>query len=96
MSDRTFFTVIAYDVSDDRRRRAVVWVLESFAERVQESVFEAWLDEAQQRTLQKRVRACLKESEDRLAMYVLPRIDQQAIISLGVGSVTQDFMHLIL
>jgi CRISPR-associated protein Cas2 len=35
--------IIVYDIADDRRRRKVAGYLGSMAERVQESVFEAWL-----------------------------------------------------
>lgn len=96
MKDRNYFTVIAYDVSDNRRRRALVRVLESFGERVQESVFEAWLTDRERKTLEVRANACLNKSADRLAIYVLPKIDREAIVSLGCGSITQDFTHLVI
>jgi CRISPR-associated protein Cas2 len=40
------YTVIAFDVSDDRRRYRVVKALKALAVRVQRSVFDATLDEA--------------------------------------------------
>ncbi len=36
--------VAAYDVSDDQRRRAVAAVLSSYGQRIQQSVFEIWLE----------------------------------------------------
>jgi CRISPR-associated protein Cas2 len=96
MSDKSYFTVIAYDVSDNRRRRALVRVLESFGERVQESIFEAWLTDAERKRMEYLARACLKKSEDRLAVYVLPRIDRDDIVSFGMGGITQDFTHLVI
>lgn len=39
-------TVFSYDVSEDRRRRKIADVLEDAAVRVQQSVFEARLDQA--------------------------------------------------
>jgi len=95
MSESNYFTVIAYDVSDNRRRRALVRVLEAFGDRVQESVFEAWLTDQERRKLEQRAYGCLKSSEDRLAIYVLPRIDREAIVSLGLGEITKDFTHLV-
>ena len=91
-----YFTVIAYDVSDNRRRRALVRVLEVFGERVQESVFEAWLTDQERKKLELRARACLVKLEDKLAIYVLPKIDREAIVSMGLGSITQDFTHLVI
>lgn len=96
MKDRNYFTVIAYDVSDNRRRRALVRVLESFGERAQESVFEAWLTDLERKTLEVRAKDCLKKSVDRLAIYVLPKIDREAIVSFGPGRITQDFTHLVI
>ena len=96
MNESNYFTVIAYDVSDNRRRRALVRVLEAFGDRAQESVFEAWLTDQERKKLERRAYDCLKKSEDRLAIYVLPRIDREAIVSLGQGRITQDFTHLVI
>ena len=96
MSECNYFTVIAYDVSNDRRRRALVRVLESFGTRVQESVFEAWLTDQERNRLEIRAYACLKKSEDRMGIYVLPRSDMESIVSFGQGSITQDFTHLVI
>lgn len=95
MSESNYFTVIAYDVSDNRRRRALVRVLEAFGDRAQESVFEAWLTDNERNRLEQRAYACLERTEDRLAIYVLPRIDREDIVSLGLGEITKDFTHLI-
>ena len=43
--------VIAFDVASDRRRYRLTRILEGYGHRVQESVFEAWLDEAQHQRL---------------------------------------------
>jgi CRISPR-associated protein Cas2 len=91
MSKQNNFTVITYDVSDSRRRRALVRVLESFGERVQGSVFEAWLTDIECKKLERLATACLKNAEDKLAIYVLPRADYLDIVSLGMGEITQDF-----
>lgn len=96
MSEQTYFTVIAYDVSNNRRRRVLVRTLESFGERVQESVFEAWLTDQERNRLAVRAQACLKKSEDRLAIYVLPRTDREAIVNLGLGDISQDFTYLVI
>lgn len=96
MSEKNYFTVIAYDIASDKRRRALVRVLESFGERVQESVFEAWLAERERKKMETKACRCIEPSVDRLVIYVLPKIDREAIINLGAGRITQDFTHLIL
>ena len=96
MSEKIYFTVIAYDIANDKRRRALVRVLESFGERAQESVFEAWLTDRERKKMETKAHRCIESSEDRLAIYVLPKIDREAIINLGTGSIAKDFTHLIL
>jgi len=96
MSETGIFTVIAFDVANDKRRRRLVKVLESFGERAQESVFEAWLDGDERRKLERRALACLDPREDRLALYALPTADRQDIISIGPTAITQDFTHWLL
>ncbi len=90
------FTVICFDIANDRRRRQVVRVLQSFAERAQESVFEAWLDAAQRRRLQAALSRQLQHSEDRVAIYVLSPSDWADIVSLGRGLPAEDFHHALL
>lgn len=41
MSNERTFYVLAYDLSDDRRRAKIARLMESMGERVQGSVFEA-------------------------------------------------------
>lgn len=96
MSDTSDFTVIAYDIADDKRRRALVKVLESFGERAQESVFEAWLTEQERKKMETKAHRCLNASADRLAIYVLPKIDREAIVILGGGELTKDFTFHVL
>ncbi len=96
MSDLSYFTVIAYDLACDKRRRALVRVLESFGERAQESVFEAWLTDQERKKMEIKAYRCLDASADRLAIYVLPKIDREAIVILGSGELTKDFTYGIL
>lgn len=95
MSELQYFTVIAYDVADDKRRRKLVNVLEAFAERAQESIFEAWLTDVERKTLEQRAAKTLNRTEDRLAIYVLPKHDREAIISLGLGSLAPNPPHWV-
>jgi CRISPR-associated protein Cas2 len=91
----TEFTVIAFDVADDKRRRRLVNVLESFGVRAQESVFEAWLTERERNKLLYQANKQIKADRDRLVIYVLPPSDFADIVSLGLGKVAEDFKYLI-
>ncbi|MBK8233100.1 MAG: CRISPR-associated endonuclease Cas2 [Candidatus Eisenbacteria bacterium] len=53
----------AYDIAADRRRRSVARTLRGYGQRIQESVFEVWLDPGEVAELRLRVAADL-EVED--------------------------------
>ncbi|MEQ1526003.1 MAG: CRISPR-associated endonuclease Cas2 [Gallionella sp.] len=93
MSQRTEFTLIAFDVAEDKRRRKLIRVLESFGVRAQESVFEAWLTGSEQDKLMYEAGKHIIYETDRFAVYVLASTDFCDIVSLGVGKVTEDFTH---
>lgn len=90
------FTVIAFDVADDKRRRRLVNVLESFGVRAQESVFEAWLTERERERLLYQAHQQIQTDSDRLAIYVLPPSDFADIVSLGLGKVAENITHIVL
>jgi CRISPR-associated protein Cas2 len=56
--------VIAYDISDDRRRARVAAVLQAYGDRVQRSVFIATVEEDM-----------LREARDRISQIINPQTD---------------------
>lgn len=90
------FTVVCFDIADARRRRRVVRVLEAFASRAQESVFEGWLDGRARARLKARLAAVIDAGKDRVAFYVLAPSDRDDLISLGRGLPVEDFRHALL
>ncbi len=87
MQDRSFW-LLAYDIRDDRRRTRIARLMESLGERVQNSVFEAWLtpDELQ-RILQKSEKV-MKMEEDSLRIYALCEACRPRMKRLGQGKAT--------
>ncbi|KQB14188.1 CRISPR-associated endonuclease Cas2 [Rhodobacter capsulatus] len=71
MADRPQLRLIVYDIASDRRRRKVVALLEPRAARVQESVFEARLSQAQLTRLRVKLEAVIAP-EDSLRIYTVP------------------------
>lgn len=68
--------LVAYDVSTktpegEQRLRRVALVCKDFGQRVQKSVFECSLDQAQYEELVRRLRRCIEEDEDSLRFYRL-------------------------
>lgn len=71
MSTERAFYVLAYDLSDDRRRAKIARLMESLGERVQGSVFEAWLTPPELNRLVAKAKKILHEREDSLRIYML-------------------------
>jgi CRISPR-associated protein Cas2 len=94
-SASVYLVVITFDVTNDRRRRQLTRVLQSWGNRVLESVFEAWLTEAQCRKLERKALSCIQLDSDRLALYTLPPADAIGRITLGHGQPTQDLRYAI-
>ena len=90
MAERAELTVVTYDMSDDKRRRRLVRVLESWGYRVQESVFEAWTTKEDRTKMKKQIRKCMDETQDQLAMYVLAATDCADINLIGTGALAPD------
>lgn len=65
------FYVVAYDISDDRRRSKVVKVLESIGHRVNYSVFECMLTDIQYQSMSERLSKHIVAKEDKIIIYPL-------------------------
>lgn len=89
------FTLIAFDVSDNRRRRQVARVLLAAGHRVQRSVFEAWLTPAQRQRLERRLAEVLDPEHDRLDVFVLRPLDADRIVVEGYGARTEMLNYAI-
>jgi CRISPR-associated protein Cas2 len=63
--------IVSYDVSDDKRRRLLAKTLARRMQRVQESVFEGWLNALEIRQLVEEVQSVLDLRQDRLRAYPL-------------------------
>lgn len=63
------FIVIAYDISDDRRRNHVVKLLEKVGLRINLSVFECLLTDGQYAKLQNDISKKIKVKEDLVIYY---------------------------
>jgi len=87
MAERAFY-VLAYDITDDRRRAKIAKLMESLADRVQGSVFEAYLTPAELERLLAKAGKTLQPKEDGLRVYVLCSECRGKARTVGVGQVT--------
>lgn len=88
MTERSFF-VLVYDIVDDRRRNKVAKAMKSLGDRVQRSVFEAYLTDKELAALVKRMEKLLDKEADSLRVYTLCSACRQKISMVGTGSVTE-------
>lgn len=84
------FTVIAFDISDDRTRTRVVNLLREYAVRVQKSVFEAPdLSVPARRRLRAGIEDLIDPATDRVRYYPLCGACRERIEMSGQGKVTE-------
>ena len=81
------FIVVAYDVTDDRRRTRLHKCLKSFGTPVQYSVFECLLDERRFRELKAMVRKTIDAKQDLVRYYRLCESCRTRVLAIN-GVVT--------
>ena len=84
--------LVCYDMANDKRRRRVVRELEAFGIRVQESVFECWLDEQQRRRLERAVALLIRPQHDSVVCYRLGDTTSEIMIVGGQVSADRRFV----
>ena len=84
------FIVIAYDISDDRRRTRLFTRLQDYGTPVQYSVFECLVDDKELARLKKMVRRTIKPRLDHVRYYTLCAACQDRIETTGGREVAGD------
>ena len=77
------FWVICYDITNNRRRRQVVKIMESYGVRAQFSVFECDITDRQQMTLEGKLSKVIDLDEDDVRFYPLNPADIKRVRTLG-------------
>lgn len=92
--NRRQWTVVTYDIPDDKRRTKVMQTLAGYGQRVQYSVFECELRPADLTQLKARLRALIVAEEDDIRFYGLCDACVKKITTLGQARVHrhQSFM----
>lgn len=85
--ERSFY-VLAYDIADDHRRQKIARLCEAVAERVQGSVFEAYLTPPELKELVRKTGKVMKKEEDSLRVYYLCAACRAKAETYGQGSLT--------
>jgi CRISPR-associated protein Cas2 len=89
------FTVISYDVVNDRRRTKIHKLLQGYGTRVQYSVFECDLTRSQLATVQRGIRKLIDRNTDSVRFYYLDAAAVQQVQVLGIGRVSTDPLYYL-
>jgi CRISPR-associated protein Cas2 len=89
------FTVISYDVVDDKRRTKVLKFLKGYGTHVQYSVFECDLTAQQFLQVQSELRGLIDQHTDSVRCYRLDPVAVRRIQVLGIGRVTVDPLYYL-
>ncbi len=84
------FTIISYDVVQDKRRTKVLKFLRGYGTHVQYSVFECYLTPQQLEVVEKELRTLIDTHTDSVRLYLLDTAAVQRILVLGIGRVSDD------
>lgn len=87
------FTIISYDIVEDKRRTKVMKLLKGYGTRVQYSVFECQLGGAELAKLSLELRALIDLNTDSVRCYRLDAAAVQRIAIYGIGKVTTEPTH---
>ena len=84
--------MVAYDVATDTkegraRLRKVALVCQDYGQRVQKSVFECDVSQAQYERMKRRLLRCMNNDEDNLKIYRLQGSRESVVEEFGIGSV---------
>ena len=83
------FILVAYDISNDKRRTRLHKILEDFGTPVQYSVFECWVDEGGLKKMSNRIRKALRPRLDHVRMYTLCGTCRGKIEVIGLYDVNE-------
>jgi len=84
------YTMVSYDIVKNKTRTRVMKFLKDFGDRVQLSVFECDLDDAQYARMKEGVEELINQKEDRVRYYRLCRSCMSRVVISGWGEIEQD------
>ncbi len=90
------FTVISYDIVDDKRRTKVMNLLKGYGTHVQYSVFECDLTTPQLAQLGRELLDLIDRNVDSVRCYLLDSAAVQRIRVLGIGQVTSQPLYIMI
>lgn len=93
--NRRQWTVVTYDIPDDKRRTKIMKTLAGYGQRVQYSVFECELRPADLEKLKTALRNLIVEAEDDIRFYPLCDTCVKKITALGKAQIHRHMSFVI-
>lgn len=87
--------LIAYDISNDKRRTKLHKTLCGFGKWTQYSFFECFLNEKELITLQHRLKTIINEQEDNIRIYQVCAACQSKAETIGSSPPAEDTVYLL-
>lgn len=72
MSDSKIYTLVTYDVTDDKLRKKLSKHIGKYGIRVQKSAFEVWISKKKYKQMQQGINGLIDEKTDSVRIYRLP------------------------
>jgi CRISPR-associated protein Cas2 len=91
----TTLYLVAYDISDDRRRTKVHKTLCGFGQWTQYSIFECFLSEKEMVALRNRIDEILNAEEDNVRFYHICHACQGKVETVGSSPPAEDTVYLL-
>ena len=92
-AEQKYVVLAIYDISDTKRRNAMVKCLESYGIRVQKSAFETNVTRKQYENMSSEASKLIDKETDSLRFYFLPK--DQIALSFGMESRKMPNMYII-
>jgi len=84
------YTMVSYDIVNDKTRTKVMKFLKNFGNRVQLSVFECNLDDKQYARMKDGIEMLIDKKKDRVRYYRLCKACMDRVVISGWGEIEQD------
>ena len=92
---KTVLYLVAYDISDDRRRTKVHQILCGFGQWTQYSIFECFLSDREMVALRGRLDEVLDSQEDNVRFYHICHPCQEKAETVGSEPPAEDMVYLL-
>lgn len=83
------YVLVCYDIVDDGKRVKVQHVADAYGERINDSVYECWLDAKREAMMKRRIEALIDPKEDVVYIYRLCAPCVQKITVFGLRAETR-------